>query len=116
VLVRLREEHHRSVTDRLESGNTRDTESLPAKSRAGEDSTVEVAIQTCCGSLLALEASAATIDAVPGLPSETRDRIHKAKELLTASVEDLFGLSAAPADSAIVLGFVSRQRPVGPQA
>jgi hypothetical protein len=106
-------EHHRSVTDRPESSIKGDTQSAESAEHADSDSIFDLAIQTCCGSLVALEASAATVDALPGVRVDTRERIHRAKELLTASVEDLFALNPAATDSNLLLGFVARQRRQG---
>jgi hypothetical protein len=77
---------------------------------ADEDPAIEQAIQTGCGTLLALEASLASVEEVPGEHEHAEAAIRAAIELLRYAIADLRELVPVQAPSQMAMGFVTRRR------
>lgn len=69
---------------------------------------VETAIQTGCGTLLALQASLASVEDIPGEHSHAEASLKAAIELVRAAVSELRTSIAADASSPLSFGFVFR--------
>jgi hypothetical protein len=78
------------------------------RERAAESTApVEQAIQTGCGTLLALQASLASVEDVPGEHSRAEASLRAAIELVTAAISDLRESISSGERSPLSLGFVA---------
>jgi len=84
--------------------------SAPAPGRLTDEAAIEQAIQTGCGTLLALEASLASVEQAPGDHQHAEAAIRAAIELLRYAIADLRDLVAVQEPSQMAIGFVTRRR------
>jgi hypothetical protein len=71
---------------------------------------VEQAIQTGCGTLLALQASLASVEGAPGHHHQAKASLQAAIDLVRAAISDLRGSTGRDEESPLSLGFVWRRR------
>jgi hypothetical protein len=71
------------------------------------DPRLEEAIQSGCGSLLALEASLASVEGVPGEHGRAERALRDAMELVKSSIAELQQLMPVADRSQLALGFVA---------
>lgn len=77
---------------------------------AGSATPVEEAIQTGCGTLLALQASLASVEDVPGDHGHVEASLKAAIELVRVAISDLRESIPIGDTNPLSLGFVSRRR------
>jgi len=71
---------------------------------------VEEALQTGCGTLLALQASLASVESIPGDQGHVEDSLKAAIELTRLAISDLWESIPGGGRWPLSLGFVSRPR------
>ena len=72
---------------------------------------VEEAIQTVCGALVALQASQASVETIPGGHHHAEASLRAAIDLVREAVADLRQLSTTSSSSEVALGFVVERPP-----